>query len=255
MRRAGELGHTMQAARPVQAVTPAGLRDRDAELLARLRGGDDAAFARLVDEWSPAMLRLARTFVSNAQSAEDAVQDAWLAVLSGLAKFEGRSSLRTWAFTILVNRAKTRGVREARTRTVSWSESGADGDVAPAVDIRRFQGADGDYPGHWTAAGAPVPWSEQPERRALVGEVFELVERALQTLPPRQRLVATLRDVQGMPADEACAVLGISPQNQRVLLHRARSALRGVLEEYYRGSGRKPEKASLEAIPSAAPSS
>jgi RNA polymerase sigma-70 factor (ECF subfamily) len=161
-----------------------------------------------------------------------------MGVLKGLAKFEGRSSLRTWTFTILVNRAKTRGVREARTRTLSWSESSAEDDSAPAVDIRRFQSADGEYPGHWTPAGAPAPWSDQPERRALVGEVFDLVEQALQRLPPRQRLVATLRDVQGMPADEACAVLGISPQNQRVLLHRARSALRGALEEYYRGSTR-----------------
>lgn len=206
----------------------------DTALVARLRAGDEVAFAELVELWSPAMLRLARTFVSSAQSAEDAVQDAWMGVLNGLAKFEGRSSLRTWTFTILVNRAKTRGTREARTRTLSWSDAGTDDDAAPSVDPRRFQGAEGQYPGHWTSVGEPVPWSDQPERRALAGEVFDLVGRALQTLPPRQRLVATLRDVHGLPAEEACAVLGISPQNQRVLLHRARSVLRGALEEYYR---------------------
>lgn len=222
----------------------------DAELVARLRGGDEVAFAQLVDKWSPAMLRLARTFVANAQSAEDAVQDAWLGVLNGLARFEGRSSLRTWTFTILVNRAKTRGVREARTRAMSWSGSSAEDDLAQTVNIRRFQGAGGAYPGHWTSAGAPVPWSDQPERWTLAGEVFELVAAALQTLPPRQGQVATLRDVQGMSADEACAVLGISPQNQRVLLHRARSALRAALEEYYRGSA--PRRTVATSTPSAA---
>jgi RNA polymerase sigma-70 factor (ECF subfamily) len=202
----------------------------DQALIERLRAGDEATFADLVRRWSPAMLRLARNFVATNQSAEDAVQDAWLGMLDGLDRFEGRASLRTWTFTILVNRAKTRGVREHRTVV---NLQAADSDGGPTVDPDRFQGPDGRYPGGWTSTGVPAPWHE-PERRAVALETLSLVERALADLPARQRAVVTMRDVQGFGADEVCAVLALSPANQRVLLHRGRASLRVALENYYR---------------------
>ena len=204
----------------------------DADLLARLRAGDEAAFADLVDRWSPAMLRIARAYVATAQSAEDAVQDAWLGVVRGLPRFEGRSSLRTWVFTILMNQARTRGAREART--VPLSDLGRDDDTGPTVDPDRFQGPDDPHPGGWKPGARPVSWEGQPEGRVLAGEALRLLESALTMLPPRQRTVVTLRDVQGLTPEEACQVLGITEQNQRVLLHRGRATLRRALEEYYR---------------------
>jgi RNA polymerase sigma-70 factor (ECF subfamily) len=209
-------------------------RTDDQELVRRLLAGDDQAFRGLVEQWSPAMLRLARTFVGTSQSAEDVVQDAWVGVLRGLDRFEGRSSLRSWIFTIVVNRARTYGVREART--IAWSTLGADDkDHGPTVDPSRFQGPDGRYPGHWTSTGAPQRWDETPERSILTREAIALVEAALERLPPRQRLVVSLRDVDGLTAEEACEALGITAANQRVLLHRGRATLRGELERYHRG--------------------
>jgi RNA polymerase sigma-70 factor, ECF subfamily len=200
----------------------------DADLLAQLRAGDEAAMAQLVDRWSPAMFRVARSFVDSAQSAEDAVQDAWLGMLSGLAAFEGRSSLRTWTFTILVNRARTRGAREART--LPRSPLGG-----------RDEAAGGDWlagPGGgtaWSSIGAPSRWDTAPEDVALSREVLLELDRALSALPARQRQVVTMRDVCGMSCEEVCAALEISPANQRVLLHRARAVLRPALAGYYRG--------------------
>jgi RNA polymerase sigma-70 factor (ECF subfamily) len=205
--------------------------DPDNEVLERLRRGDDRAFAALVDRWSPAMLRVARAYVSNPQSAEDTVQDTWLGVVRGLAGFEGRSTLRTWVFTILVNRARTRGSREARS--VPMSSLAPDDDGA-TVDPDRFRGRHDAYPDHWTPTGVPVRWEGQPEGRVLAGEAVRLLGAALTALPPRQRVVVTLRDVQGLTSDEACEALGITAQNQRVLLHRGRAALRQALEDYYR---------------------
>jgi len=205
--------------------------DPDAEVLEQLRQGDDQAFADLVDRWSPAMLRVARAYVSNAQSAEDAVQDTWLGVVRGLPTFEGRSTLRTWVFTILVNRARTRGSREARTVPLS---SLARDDEGPTVDPARFRGAEDPYPDHWTPIGVPPRWETQPEGRVLAKEAVRLLGAALTALPPRQRVVVTLRDVQGLSSDEACEALTITAQNQRVLLHRGRAALRQALEDYYR---------------------
>lgn len=203
----------------------------DQDVLESLRAGDEATFAHLVREWSPAMLRLARQFVSTRQSAEDCVQDAWVGMLKGLDRFEGRASLRTWTFTILVNRAKSKGVRESRT--VVDLRVAEDGSDRPTVDPDRFRGPDDQYPGGWTPDGVPQPW-HQPEKRAIAQETLRLVEQALEHLPARQRIVVTLRDVQGFDADEVCELLDLSPGNQRILLHRGRSALRGVLEEYYR---------------------
>jgi RNA polymerase sigma-70 factor (ECF subfamily) len=208
------------------------MNDDDAAVLARLRSRDEATFKQLIDEWSPTMLRVARSYVSTRQSAEDVVQDTWLGVIRGLDSFEGRSSLRSWTFSILINRAKTRGAREYRT-IASAALNGQEED-APTVNPRRFQGVNGSYPGHWTSAGQPQAW-EEPERRTLGHETVAVIDRALDQLPERQRLVVTMRDVHGISADEACNTLGLSPQNQRVLLHRGRAALRAALEDYYRG--------------------
>ena len=186
----------------------------DADLVALLRAGDGEAMSRLVEQWSPTMLRLARSFVDSAQSAEDVVQEAWLGMLSGLARFEGRSSLRTWTFTILVNRARTRGAREARTLPRSPLEDGTEEPARP-----------------WFCVATDIT----PERAVLSSEILIQLDRAISALPARQRQVVTMREISGMSAEEVCAALGISPANQRVLLHRARAALRAALTGYYRG--------------------
>jgi len=202
----------------------------DADLVSQLRAGDETAMAQLVDEWSPAMLRFARSFVDSPQSAEDVVQDTWLGMLNGLARFEGRSSLRTWAFSILAKRATTRGVREARTLT--WSS--LDSPEGPSAEDR-FADPGGEHPLPWTSIDVPSRWDTVPENVALSREVLHQLDQALSGLPPRQRKVVSMRDICGMTADEVCATLNISPQNQRVLLHRARAVLRAALADYYRG--------------------
>jgi RNA polymerase sigma-70 factor (ECF subfamily) len=186
----------------------------DAGLVAMLRAGDEEAISRLVEQWSPTMFRLARSFVDSAQSAEDMVQEAWLGMLSGLARFEGRSSLRTWTFTILVNRARTRGAREARTLPRSPLEDGTEEPAQP-----------------WFCVAADIT----PERAVLSWEILLQLDRAISALPARQRQVVTMREISGMSAEEVCTALGISAANQRVLLHRARAALRAALTGYYRG--------------------
>jgi RNA polymerase sigma-70 factor (ECF subfamily) len=207
----------------------------DAELLAALRAGDEAAFAELVTAWSPSMLRIARSFVGTWQAAEDVVQDTWLGVVRGLGAFEGRSALRTWVLSILANRARSRAARDRRL--VLWSdlaEPAADGDAGSWVDPARFRGSGDPYPGHWTTAGEPVPWREQPETSAISREALEVLEAALEALPPRQQTVVRLRDVHDLTSQEVCEVLDISAENQRVLLHRGRSRLRATLEVHYR---------------------
>jgi RNA polymerase sigma-70 factor, ECF subfamily len=204
----------------------------EAELVGRLRDGDEAAFALVLDQWSPGMLRLARSFVSTPDSAAKVVQDTWLAVLQALDRFEGRSSLRTWVYRILVNTAKRRAAREHRFVPMSSLGPGPAG-AGPTVDPDRFQGPDEPYPGHWRAL--PAPWPDlvpSPEQRTLDAELRARLEDALDGLPERQRAVITLRDVQGRPAEEVCTILEISPANQRVLLHRARAHVRARLEVY-----------------------
>jgi len=202
----------------------------DADLLAQLRAGDEAAMAQLVDQWSPAMFRVARSFVDSAESAEDAVQDAWLGMLSGLAAFEGRSSLRTWTFTILVNRARSRGAREARTLPRSPL---AGHDEVAGDDW--LAGPDNEPARTWSSIDAPSRWDTAPENVVLSKETLLELDRALSGLPARQRQVVTMRDVCGMSSEEVCAALEISSANQRVLLHRARAILRAALAGYYRG--------------------
>jgi RNA polymerase sigma-70 factor (ECF subfamily) len=202
-------------------------------LVRSLRAGDEAAFAQIVQTWSPMMLRVARFHVSTEASAEEIVQETWMAVVRGLDAFEGRSSLRTWVFRILTNLAKTRGVGEARTVPMSAlaPESHEDG---PPIDPDRFRPADDEWPGHWTSTGAPTSWPT-PESSVLGVEARARVAAALTRLPERQRLVVSLRDVHGLESDEVCAILHISPANQRVLLHRGRGHIRAELEDYYRG--------------------
>ena len=196
------------------------------ELVGLLRARDEAAFALVLDAWSPGMLRLARSFVSTPDSAAECVQDAWLAVIEGIDRFEGRSALRTWVYRILVNTAKRRGVREGRS--VPWSSLGPED--GPTVDPDRFQGPDEPFPGHWREL--PVPWP-MPEDATLAAETRALVAAAVAELPERQRVVLTLRDVQGYASDEVCSILEITPTYQRVLLHRARAHVRGQLESYH----------------------
>ncbi len=191
----------------------------DAELLGRLRSGDERAFVFLVERYSDSMLRVASTYVPSRAVAEEVVQDTWLAVLRGLKGFEGRSSLRTWVFTILVNRARTTGTKEHRSFPIE--------DPTPVVDASRF-GLDGS----WTVP--PDHWIEEAEDRLVAGRIAALLRAALDTLPPRQREIVTLRDVEGMSSGEARDVLGISEANQRVLLHRGRSKLRQILESELR---------------------
>jgi RNA polymerase sigma-70 factor (ECF subfamily) len=201
----------------------------DEVLVAALRAGDDALFAQLLDTWSAGMLRLARAFVSTPDSAAEVVQDAWLGVVEGIDRFAGRSSLKTWVYRILVNTAKRR--RDRERRIVPWSSLGPQ-DRGPTVDPERFQGPDEPYPGHWREF--PEPWPS-PEQHALAAETRARVAAAVGRLPERQRVVITLRDIEGYDAEEVCAILEISAANQRVLLHRARVRLRSELENYYRG--------------------
>ncbi|WP_405066370.1 sigma-70 family RNA polymerase sigma factor [Kribbella sp. NBC_01510] len=201
----------------------------DDALLERLRAGDEDAFGALVDGWSGGMLRLARSFVSTEESAADVVQETWLAVIEGIDRFEGRSSLKTWVYRILTNTAKRRGVREHKVVPMSSVD-----DSGPTVDPSRFRPAGDPFPGHWW--DFPPAWPS-PEQGLLTAEVRTHLTNALAELPERQRLVVVLRDVEGCPYDEVCELLGITPANQRVLLHRARAFLRGKLEEYYRREG------------------
>ena len=198
----------------------------EAALVEALRRGDEQAFASLVRRYHASLLRLAMSYVATREQAEDAVSETWLGVLKGIDRFEGRSSLKTWIFRILVNRAKTKGVREQRS--VPFSSLGSEGDggeAEPSVDPGRFAPA-----GNWSAP--PQSWEGLPEDRLLSGEAKTVVDDAIARLPDMQRAVITLRDVQGFTAEEARDVLGLTEVNQRVLLHRARSKVRARLEEY-----------------------
>jgi RNA polymerase sigma-70 factor (ECF subfamily) len=207
--------------------------DGDGALVDALRSGDEKTFAALVDGWSGSMLRVARAYVSTDSSAEEVVQDTWLAVLTGLHGFRAQSSLRTWVYRILVNQAKSRGVRDRRSVPFASLAPGTGGPSSdePAVDPSRFQGPGERYPGGWR--DFPAEW---PEQAALSREVGAVVTQALRTLPPRQRVVVTLRDLEGHSAAEVSDLLEISTGNQRVLLHRGRSVVRAHLERYFAGA-------------------
>lgn len=198
-------------------------------LVAALKGGDESAFAALVDRHAPAMLRVARGYVPSSEIAEEVVQETWIALLKGIGSFEGRSSLRTWLFTVLINIAKRRGMRERRDADVAiMAFTGA------TVDPARFRDADDPYPGHWRPDEVPSPFPETPEGSVLGDELINLARRELDKLPERQRVVVMMRDMLGLDSAEVCDLLEISIANQRVLLHRGRAAVRQVLEDYLR---------------------
>jgi RNA polymerase sigma-70 factor (ECF subfamily) len=198
----------------------------EAELVAALRTGDETAFVALVDRYHASLVRLARMYVRQPSVAEEVAQETWLAVLNGIDRFEGRSTLKTWLFRILTNRAKTRGERESRS--VPFSSIG-DPDE-PAVDPNSFRTEGDQYPGGWKEF--PTPWEGDPEERLLAGETRALILDTIEQLPSNQRAVITLRDIEGFDADDVCNVLELSDTNQRVLLHRARSKVRRALEQY-----------------------
>lgn len=204
----------------------------DADVVAGLLEGDETAFERLVRAWNPALLRLACVYVSDRAVAEEVVQDTWMAVLRGLGGFQGRSSLRTWTFGILVNRARKSAVRESRSVPFSarWRT-----ERAPAVDPERFAHHDADpHPGAWLH---PLrAWeSDTPEDRLAARELQGLVEATIARLPRRQREIMTCRDVLGFSVTEVCTMFDMTANNQRVLLHRARGRCRAALETYLEG--------------------
>jgi RNA polymerase sigma-70 factor (ECF subfamily) len=197
----------------------------DAALVRLLLDGDEQAFAQLVRRFHGAMLRLARSIAGDPTGAEEIVQETWTALIDSLPRFEGRCSLKTWVFRILNNRARTFAARERRTAGVSFAEDG-EPDNDHAVDPGRFT-----FIGSWAAP--PAPWhARSPEDLLLRKEVGATLAREIEALPPGQRAVVVLRDVEGCTTEEVCNILGISDENQRVLLHRGRSKLRTALERY-----------------------
>jgi RNA polymerase sigma-70 factor (ECF subfamily) len=216
--------------RPVRSPIIDTARDETA-LIDRLRAGDERAFAELVDAHARSMKRVARAHVSSDAVAEEVVQETWLGVLNGLGRFEGRSSLKHWIFTILTNRAKTRGVAEHRTVPFAALAALEAEDRSHAVDPDRFLPADHERaPHHW--ATPPRRWELSPEASVSHGEVLGVVRAAIATLPPVQRMVIVMRDLEGFASEEVCDLLELSQGNQRILLHRARSRVRGALEEH-----------------------
>lgn len=225
------------AARDVVPKGPPLLTQDERRLVAALRAGGERAFVELVDRHAASMLRVARLYVSSRAVAEEVVQEAFLGVVAGIGRFEGRSSLRTWVFRILTNCAKTRGARESRS--VPFSAFVEPGE--PTVDPDRFLDGSHRWAGHW--ASSPARFDTLPEERLLAGETRRLVGDTIATLPPAQRAVITLRDVEGWEAAEVCECLQVSEGNQRVLLHRARARVRERLEQYVRsGEGVEPSQ-------------
>jgi len=210
-----------------EGVPPSPAPGGDEHLLERLQAGDEAAFAQLVSKHHAAMVRVARAHVATAAAADEVAQEAWVGVLEGLDRFQGPCSVKSWIFAIVVNCAKTRGVRDRRS--VPFSALGqADDEGGPSVEPERFlDEGHPRWPGHW--ARAPEAWDAD----ALVSrETLATIADAMATLPSMQRAVMTMRDVEGLDADETCRVLGISDANQRVLLHRGRSKVRKIVEAH-----------------------
>lgn len=200
-------------------------------LVEQLRLGDEAAFLCLVNRYAGVMLRLAEVYVAVRAIAEEVVQETWMAVLVGLGNFKGQSSLKTWIFRILTNQAITRAKREGRSIPFSALSGPESDQTDQAVDADRFFPVDHQWPGHWISF--PSSWEELPEDRLLSQETRACLVRAIQALPPNQREIIILRDIDGWTSGETCGFLGISEVYQRVLLHRARSKVRGMLEKYF----------------------
>jgi RNA polymerase sigma-70 factor, ECF subfamily len=210
-----------------KAVLEAGFVSADERrLVAGLQSGEEWAYAELVDRYGASFLRVAQVYVSSRAVAEEVVQDALIGVLSGIRRFEGRSSLKTWLFRVLTNHAKTRAVREGRSIPFSALEDPSE----PSVEPSRFLEPGHRFAGHW--ASYPERWEAVPEDRLLAGEARGVVEACIAGLPPSQRAVITMRDVEGWDSADVCAALGLTEANQRVLLHRARSKVRAAVESY-----------------------
>lgn len=199
----------------------------EAALIAALRAGSETAFEGLISQYHGALSRLAYVYLHDARLVEEVLQETWIAVLRGLDKFEGRSSLKTWIFSILVNRAKTLAQREDRYTSLVTEDEGED------LLEGRFFPADHEYANEWISI--PRSWGDIPEERLLSAETLAVIRRTIEALPPNQREVITLRDIEEWPSEDICNVLGVTETNQRVLLHRARSKVRLALEQYLNG--------------------
>lgn len=199
------------------------------ELVERLRAGDERAFEELIERYYGYLFRLAELFVATREAAEDVVQETWLAVVQGIERFEERASLKTWLSRIVMNKARTRGVRDKRIVAYSRLAHDNSDDPEPAVDPERFFRS-GPYRGHWSLP--PQPWAG-PEESLLTDEMMAVVHNAVGKLPEAQQTVITLRDIHGFDAEEVCNTLGLSETNQRVLLHRARSKVRSAVESHF----------------------
>ena len=206
----------------------------DGSVIDALRRGDEGAFARLVDQYHPSLRRVARLYIANRAIADEVVQDTWLGVIQGIWAFEGRSSLKTWIFRILINRAKTRAGREGRSVPFPRFDAAVEAAEA-AIAPDRFQPLEHPTkPGHWTHS--PPDLGASPERRLLAQEARQHLQSAIAALPEHQRLVLILRDVEGCSTEEVCNALGFQETNTRVLLHRARANVRAALEPYLKGA-------------------
>ena len=203
----------------------------DVRLVRALREGDEGVFTSLVREYGPSMLRVASLYVRDRAAAEEVVQDAWLGVLKGIDRFEGRSSFKTWLFRILTNTAKSRGEREGRSIPFSALARVELESSEPSVDPDQFLGEGERWANHW--ASSPRRFADLPEERLLSGETMALARSAIDELPDVQRAVITMRDIAGYSSEEVCAELELSEGNQRVLLHRARTKVRRALEQHF----------------------
>jgi RNA polymerase sigma-70 factor (ECF subfamily) len=210
---------------------PVGATLDDQRIVAGLRAGDEAVFAELIDRYHQSLVRVAMRYVPSRAIAEEVVQDTWIGVIEGIDRFEGRSSVKTWLYRILMYRAKARGERERRSTPMSSLV--ADDDDSPAVPADRFEPAGSEWAGHWV--DKPRRWEGEAEARLLAGETTSVIEAAIERLPTMQRDVIVLRDVSQFSASEVCDLLDVTEANQRVLLHRARSKVRAALEEYLDG--------------------
>lgn len=203
----------------------------EATLVAALRERKEEAFLELFRNLYKPMLRIATSILRNKQEAEEAVQEAWLGVVRGIDGFEGRSSLRTWIFAILFNQARSHAKKMGRMVRFSPFEQETETPGEPCVDPRFFRPPTHPDPCRW--AMPPAPWEENPEKRLLTEETFKIAREAIDDLPEAQRLVITLRDIEGCTAREVCDLLGLSDANHRVLLHRARTKVRHALNKYW----------------------